>query len=693
MRPVSTFLTVLLLAASCGLGMAQYSSPYKEFVGPKNSIINDVALSGSGTYAAAGLDNGIAILWSVANNQVVQKLDEHEGSIRNLAFSPTSSLLLTASDDHLIKLWSPEQYKSLATMVGHEKAVTALAFDSEGQQFLSGGMDGLLILWKLTDNQAAVMLGSYKHPNINSPILDVAFSKDNQYLAAAFQNGHVAIWRRQSQNKPEKVFRQHRDFANAVAFVPGESLLASASDDGEIHLWSSKQINKGLKGVFKDHKDNIYDLGFTSDGRWMLSCGAGGLFLVTDWKKKRIVQHFFHPENAYNVTSLDVHSDNSLVLTGASDGIARLWTLGESELIEGNGEISWIDPPKKNFTVTVPTFEVKACIRAKSRVGDVKLFWNGVPADVTRGLITTPGSDCTQLFERKIELTEGENQIKLSAVDLDKNNLVSETYFINYQSYPPADSSVNYLLLIGVNNYTDWPRLNNAIKDATNLRDELFAHYRFDPEHTVELYDSMASHRRIELGLRQLQRRMRKHDNLLIYFSGHGHYENEYSAGYLVPYNGESGAPDQYIPYATLLDWISDIDSKHTYLMLDACYAGRLFQDALKNDNYNDKREQIPSRRALTSGIDKVSDGQPGQNSPFARALLNFLASRRGSDFPCSDMEQYVRTNIQQREGEVDQSVSSGSLQIRDFYQEEGEFIFRPKKNGPTGGYPSLRDR
>ena len=82
----------------------------------------------------------------------------------------------------------------------------------------------------------------------------------------------------------------------------------------------------------------------------------------------------------------------------------------------------------------------------------------------------------------------------------------------------PSGSEVqgdNWLFVIGIDTYLDWPRLKSAVSDAKAVRDVLLDRYYFDRDHLVELYDEQATRAGIIAQLRKLAGRVGPDDSLV----------------------------------------------------------------------------------------------------------------------------------------------------------------------------------
>jgi hypothetical protein len=139
-------------------------------------------------------------------------------------------------------------------------------------------------------------------------------------------------------------------------------------------------------------------------------------------------------------------------------------------------------------------------------------------------------------------------------------------------------------------------------------------------------------------------------DQLFVFFAGHGLFDDVTNMAYLV--TTESKLADlereSFISASELIGLIDHIKCPHTLLTLDVCH-GDTFDDYFINtlaeanrDSGNKKmtleqllarKQVLKTRKLLTaSGKEPVSDGVPGQHSPFAGELLDTLRQYGGAD-------------------------------------------------------------
>ncbi|MFM9950338.1 MAG: caspase domain-containing protein [Saprospiraceae bacterium] len=185
----------------------------------------------------------------------------------------------------------------------------------------------------------------------------------------------------------------------------------------------------------------------------------------------------------------------------------------------------------------------------------------------------------------------------------------------------------NYLPAIAINDYLHCSKLNNAVDDVEAFIALMKSRYNFEEQNVNLIKNEAATKKRIEQELIKLARILTNQDNLIIYFSGHGRYD-ERLGGNWVPVEAGAGDDDwtDYLSNDLVKSYLNRIECFHTFLIADSCFSGSLFIDKSKEKFTGDRRDTDPSRWGLTSGKKEiVSDGNPGEHSPFAAALLDVL--------------------------------------------------------------------
>ncbi len=184
-----------------------------------------------------------------------------------------------------------------------------------------------------------------------------------------------------------------------------------------------------------------------------------------------------------------------------------------------------------------------------------------------------------------------------------------------------------FALIIGINQYEDEgiDDLDNPINDAEQLAGVLTYHYSFDQENVTVLENPKREDIIYELD--KLAGVVTEKDNLLIFYAGHGIWNEQLNQGYWLPSDASLKSKSYWLSNSTLRDYVGGIKSKHTLLISDACFSGGILKERAVFDNSRAILEvyKLPSRKAMTSGTLKTVPDE----SVFIKYLLKNLVSNQ----------------------------------------------------------------
>jgi hypothetical protein len=243
-------------------------------------------------------------------------------------------------------------------------------------------------------------------------------------------------------------------------------------------------------------------------------------------------------------------------------------------------------------------------------------------------------------FNLNLPLAAGMNDISFEVTDNEDDKTVKIFQVeMSDMIIPTGNGEGNYYaLLIGANEYDD-PEimdLDRPIADAKNLGNILLSNYTFKRENIVYLENP--SRAAIVDELDKLRRIIGTEDNLLIFYAGHGYWDQETETGYWIPSNGTKSSTSNWLGNSTLTDQLRGIKSKHTLLIADACFAGSIFKSrsvTIAEEQVAIKKlYELPSRKAMTSGtLTEVAD-----KSVFLEYLTGRLAANTEKYLTAGDL-------------------------------------------------------
>jgi Caspase domain len=192
------------------------------------------------------------------------------------------------------------------------------------------------------------------------------------------------------------------------------------------------------------------------------------------------------------------------------------------------------------------------------------------------------------------------------------------------------DFGTYHALVIGINRYPNiGQNLVTAINDARSMGQLLHDVYGFD----VKVLENPDRKQIIE-EMTRLRRTLTEHDNLLVYYAGHGYLDNDSDRGYWLPSDADRDSPANWISTADITDTVKAMHARHVMIVADSCYSGTLARDVKLGVRSADYLQRIATKRARTAltsgGIEPVVDGGGGGHSVFAGTLLQILTANKG---------------------------------------------------------------
>jgi hypothetical protein len=168
-----------------------------------------------------------------------------------------------------------------------------------------------------------------------------------------------------------------------------------------------------------------------------------------------------------------------------------------------------------------------------------------------------------------------------------------------------TDGSRYFALIIAVNEYHD-PLISNLtepLRDAELLLSTLTQNYNFREDH-IRLLKNPTRNELIQ-ALDELAHEVKKNDNLLIFYAGHGLWDDQLKKGFWMPSDASTDNRANWFSNSDLRDYMGGIPARHTLLISDACFSGGIFKTREVFSAVTPatiELYKLPSRKAMTSG-------------------------------------------------------------------------------------------
>ncbi len=244
-----------------------------------------VTFSPDNRWAATACNDGIVRLWDLNSRDIttsVQELPGHSAGVFRIEFSQDSRWLASSCEkgepgtvDHRVLVWDVQatNVRDNGCIVIDEhvegQAVFNIHFIDDGKRLLTGGTtDDHLLLWDCesfaTKELKHVNLGPYYS-------MKSAHSPNGRWLATT---PPVLLYDR---SKPEQPPSRFNLVARCISISQDSRWLAVGIHTGDTVLFDlhAKDV-AGSRQTLQYHSASVRSVGFTNDGKWLVSCAEDG---------------------------------------------------------------------------------------------------------------------------------------------------------------------------------------------------------------------------------------------------------------------------------------------------------------------------------------------------------------------------------------------------------------------------------
>jgi hypothetical protein len=309
--------------------------------------------------------------------------------------------------------------------------------------------------------------------------------------------------------------------------------------------------------------------------------------------------------------------------------------------------IKWISPNLEYTNSLEPEIEIEALVTSDVPIKSIHIVLGDNLSGSSRGQknVQVVENVSSTKVKQKLRLMDGSNYIEIVVENINGGTVSGvRSVLVGKDAVADAVSidRKDYALFFATDQYDNWTDLVNPVYDANTIATELKEKYGFE----VDIVEN-ATQEEILVKIKDFSKRNYKpQDQLLIFFAGHGVFDEGFGEGYVVAKNSleVDKAKTSYISHSNLRSYINNISCNHILLAMDVCFGGTLdpaiarsravdARDELTDNEFLARKLSKKTRRYITSGgKEYVSDGIAGKHSPFAARMIEALRSRGGDD-------------------------------------------------------------
>ena len=259
----------------------------EEFVvSTEQGDLNGVAFSPQGDLCATAGDDGTICLWNLATGLEVRTIPAHPGEAFNVLFTNDGSRLVSCGDDVTIRIWDVATGKTVGSLAGHQRAVESIVLSPDGRTLASAGSDKTARLWDLATRSEIHRLVGHENR-----LTSIAFSPDGAMVATGSIDKTVGFWNVETGTLIGR--GEQLDPIQSVAFAPNGRLLAVGDRVGTVRIWNvpsdrqsassavlGEPSDTATPNLLQGHSGRVYSIVFSPESDQLISASDDGQLII-----------------------------------------------------------------------------------------------------------------------------------------------------------------------------------------------------------------------------------------------------------------------------------------------------------------------------------------------------------------------------------------------------------------------------
>lgn len=264
---------------------------------------------------------GFAVSFAQTYNYTMRTVGNHEDEVLGVFVNEDNTKVATCSLDETVKIWSLPEGKELLTLKGHLGQVNNISFSGNDKWVASGSSDQTVRIWDVSTGEELKVLRGH-----TDQVIGVYFSQDDDatFVASTSFDKTVKLWDIRLGTEI-KTLREHTKPTNNVAYSYDGETIASCSDDMTIKIWSTDLNTRESLKTLMGHNSPVLTCIYSFDSKYLVSSDESGEVIVWLMPEGKLVRRIkAHDELVQDVSFAE---DNQTIVTASLDGKVKLWDI------------------------------------------------------------------------------------------------------------------------------------------------------------------------------------------------------------------------------------------------------------------------------------------------------------------------------------------------------------------------------
>ncbi len=207
-----------------------------------------VAWSPDGFHIASGGSDKTVKVWKAKSEKLIYTYIEHSDKIQSIAWSPNGKWVASAGKDRKVHIWDPTKEparhsffssilaftRKIETLNEHNGQIFSVSWSPDSRRIASASGDRHVQVGDVQTKKLLFSMGA----NSTSIKNAVAWSPRGEHIAIGGNDKAVQLWNVNSK-KLTFTYSGHTGYVTTVAWSPDGTKVASASSDRTIQIWQA----------------------------------------------------------------------------------------------------------------------------------------------------------------------------------------------------------------------------------------------------------------------------------------------------------------------------------------------------------------------------------------------------------------------------------------------------------------------